>query len=80
MRKHWSEVVVEHVEVKPDKLKVNDEVIVKAWVCLGALEPKDVTVQLYYGTLDSRGADYRRGNARYGLLLPRRRRVVCCRE
>ncbi len=50
------QIAIERVKVEPERLKVNEEVAVHAWVNLGQLEPKDVTVQLYYGSLDSRGA------------------------
>ncbi|MBI5960433.1 MAG: alpha-glucan family phosphorylase [Chloroflexi bacterium] len=51
---NWGKVAIERVEVEPELLKVNEEIHVRAWVDLGVLEPKDVLVQLYYGTLDSR--------------------------
>ncbi len=53
---HWSEIRVDKVEADvPAELKVGAELQVRAQVHLGALEPKDVTVQLYYGPLDTRG-------------------------
>ena len=53
---YWSEIRVDNVEAEvPAKLKVGAELQVRAQVYLGALEPKDVTVQLYYGPLDTRG-------------------------
>jgi starch phosphorylase len=55
IRRKWSTVAVERVEAQPEHLKVGEDVKVRAWIDLGGLEPKDVTVQLYYGSLDSRG-------------------------
>ena len=53
-RENWHAVRIDRVEVEPQQLKVNEEIHVRAWVHLGALEPEDVTVQLYYGPLDSK--------------------------
>ena len=39
----------------PAELKVGAEFQVRAQVNLGALEPTDVTLQLYYGPLDTKG-------------------------
>ncbi len=55
VRANWHTVRVERVLVEPQQLTVRDEISVRAFVDLGALEPEDVTVQLYYGSLDSRG-------------------------
>ncbi len=55
VRAHWGEIAIERVEVTPDKIKVDEEIRVRAWVNLGSLTPQDVTVQLYYGPLDTRG-------------------------
>jgi starch phosphorylase len=53
---HWSEVRVDSVEAEiPAQFKVGDELRVRARVHLGALEPHDVTVQLYYGPIDTKG-------------------------
>jgi len=54
IRDNWARVAIERVEVEPEELKVNEDIHVRAWVDLGPLDPSDVTVQLYYGTLDSR--------------------------
>ncbi len=53
-RKHWDQIAVVRVEAKPKNLKVEQDIHVRAWVDLGKLTPEDVTVQLYYGSLDSR--------------------------
>jgi starch phosphorylase len=56
LHEHWSEIRVDNVEAEvPARLKVGAEFQVRAQVYLGALEPKDVTVQLYYGPLDTMG-------------------------
>ncbi len=55
VRANWHTVRVERVLVEPQQLTVRDEISVRAFVDLGALKPEDVTVQLYYGSLDSRG-------------------------
>jgi len=57
LHEHWSEIRVDSVEAEiPAELKVGTELQVRAQVVLGALEPKDVMVQLYYGPLDTMGA------------------------
>ncbi len=56
LHERWPEIRVDHVEAEiPAELKVGAELQVRAQVRLGALEPKDVTVQLYYGPMDTRG-------------------------
>ncbi len=56
LNKHWPEVRVDNVEAEiPAELRVGTELQVRAQVYLGALEPTDVTVQLYYGLLDTKG-------------------------
>ncbi|MBC8264435.1 MAG: alpha-glucan family phosphorylase [Anaerolineales bacterium] len=56
LHEHWADIRVDNVEAEaPAKLKVGAELQVRAQVNLGALEPKDVAVQLYYGLLDTRG-------------------------
>lgn len=55
VRANWRDVRIERVLVEPQQLTVRDEISVHAFVDLGALRPEDVTVQLYYGALDSRG-------------------------
>ena len=55
VRANWHTVRIDRVLVEPQQLTVRDEISVRAFVDLGALKPEDVTVQLYYGSLDSRG-------------------------
>jgi len=56
VRQHWESIAIRDITIEPsNKLKVNQDMTVKAWVDLGALSPEDVTVQLYSGTLDNRG-------------------------
>ncbi len=54
VRQHWSGVRVTKVEVAPQQVKVGDELTIRALVDLGELEPSDVSVQIYYGSIDSR--------------------------
>ena len=54
VRQHWGGINIERVEIEPEHPKVNEDLNVRAWVNLGKLKPEDVTVQLYYGPLDSR--------------------------
>lgn len=54
VRSSWKDVHIARVEVEPTELKVNEEVMIRVWVDLGPLQPEDVNVQLYYGSLDSR--------------------------
>jgi len=54
-RANWHLLKVERVVVEPQRLTVNDDISVRAFIDLGALQPEDVSVQLYYGSLDSRG-------------------------
>ncbi len=54
VRENWNKVKVLRVEVEPQQLKVDQDIYVRTWVDLGALKPEDVSVQLYYGSLDSR--------------------------
>lgn len=51
----WPKVKVLRVETSGDELKIGSEQQVRAWVELGDLTPEDVTVQLYYGTLNTHG-------------------------
>ena len=52
---HWSEVQIGKVEVaNTEDIKIRQRVPVRAEVDLGALNPRDVDVQIYYGPL---GAD-----------------------
>jgi starch phosphorylase len=56
VQKHWPEIRVESVKADtPDELQVGDELIVRARVHLGPLEPQDVAVELYQGLLDDKG-------------------------
>ena len=52
----WPQVKIENVEVPtPDHVYVGDEFAIRARVCLGALKPEDVEVQLFHGTMDAQG-------------------------
>jgi starch phosphorylase len=52
----WRGVKVSSVEAPRTTLKVGEEIEIKASVQLGQLEPADVTVQFYYGPLNTAGA------------------------
>jgi glycogen phosphorylase len=52
----WSNVRINSVEANAKPvLKVGDDMQVKAWVQLGELAPKDVSVQIYYGRIGATG-------------------------
>ncbi|MGD8626817.1 MAG: alpha-glucan family phosphorylase [Anaerolineae bacterium] len=58
VRDGWGQVRIERVGTERpagDELHVGDQLQVQARVHLGALKPTDVSVQLYYGPLDSEG-------------------------
>jgi starch phosphorylase len=59
----WKQVRVEHVRVSGDSLRVGDPLEVEAEVTLGSLTPQDVTVQVYYGPLTTRGDIAETGSA-----------------
>jgi starch phosphorylase len=55
VRRNWPELRVVSIETDtPSETTVGTELVVKALLHLGALEPADVTVQLYHGPLDTR--------------------------
>jgi starch phosphorylase len=56
VRKEWSRVRIEHVrsDIPPETQVGSDNNVVVA-VRLGALHPEDVTVEMYYGPVDSTG-------------------------
>lgn len=51
----WPQVKIARLEAASKELKIGSEQEVRAWVSLGDLTPADVTVQLYFGTLDTGG-------------------------
>lgn len=56
VRGGWPQVKVETVQSNsPDNLQVGGQIKVSARVNLGQLQPKDVDVQLFHGTVDSLG-------------------------
>lgn len=56
IRDRWSHLRVEKVEAQTlAEVHVNSDVVVQAWVDLGALSPEDVLVQLYYGPVNPAG-------------------------
>jgi len=54
-KSQWDSVKVLDVETTEPNLHVGGELAVKATIELGTLKPSDVTVQLYSGTLNSKG-------------------------
>jgi len=56
LSRHWPEIRVISIETATQaEIKVGSELEVRALIHLGPLEPKDVTVELYHGPLDTRG-------------------------
>jgi starch phosphorylase len=58
MRKHWKEIHIERVWTNgpgEQELEVGDHLRVQAEVRLGSVDPTDVSVELYYGPLNSEG-------------------------
>ncbi|HSW46855.1 MAG TPA: alpha-glucan family phosphorylase [Phycisphaerae bacterium] len=52
----WDDVQINSVEADlPEVAMVGNQLPVKAQVRLGSLDPKEVSVELYYGPLDARG-------------------------
>jgi starch phosphorylase len=55
LRANWQQVRIGSVVSNVDELEVGSEVKVQAEVYLGALEPTDVLVQIYYGQINANG-------------------------
>lgn len=56
VRQHWGDLRIEKVQADTEAdLKVGSHLTVSAELVLGALQPEDVSVELYYGPLDSEG-------------------------
>ncbi len=56
LQEHWHNIRIADVKSNTrDALKVGDVLTVHAQIDLGKFKPKDVTVDLYYGTLDASG-------------------------
>lgn len=51
----WHEIVIEHVDMSANSIKVGNKTDVEARIRLGSLTPDNVRVQLYVGKLDTRG-------------------------
>ena len=51
----WHEVSVLDVDIRDGDVEIGSHTEIHACVALGQLQPADVTVQLYYGMLDSAG-------------------------
>ncbi len=55
INREWGKIAVKRVETSEKTVKVGEEMLVTAFVNLGALTPDDVKVQIYFGRLDSKG-------------------------
>ena len=55
LRTNWQHIKIGNVNSDADQLEVGSEFKVQVEVYLGALEPKDVSVQIYYGQMDAKG-------------------------
>jgi starch phosphorylase len=56
LRTGWSEVAVLGVQSEPDATKtVGESLTISGTVRLGQLKPEDVTVEVYFGTMDHQG-------------------------
>jgi len=56
LRRHWPGVRVVQVDAEgPTEIRVGSQLRVQALVHLGPLPPRDVTVELYHGPLDTKG-------------------------
>lgn len=52
--KNWNNVQISSVQVEVmDRVKVGDEMGIRAWVQLNELKPQDVSAQIYHGPLDA---------------------------
>jgi starch phosphorylase len=53
IREHWHEIKVEYVKSSTSSdIKVGEELTVEAKIYMGALKPKDIQLDIYYGPLD----------------------------
>jgi starch phosphorylase len=56
MRNDWKEIRIDSVETNNTQVvKVGDDMIVKAWVDLGAVKASELSVQIYHGAIDTTG-------------------------
>jgi starch phosphorylase len=51
----WKLIRIQKVTMPSGDIKVGEEIEVRASIALGQLKPEDVSVQLYYGPLNTRG-------------------------
>lgn len=69
----WHNLKIASIETSSKPMvKVGDDMEVRAWVQLGDLAPKDVSVQIYYGKTDSTG-DIKKGEIAPMTLVEERR-------
>jgi len=55
IRANWQNIRISNIISNADEPEVGSEVKVQAEVYLGTIEPKDVSVQIYYGQIDANG-------------------------
>jgi starch phosphorylase len=56
LRERWGSIRIAEIAVEDHKtLKVGETLTVRAQIDLGGLKPEDVSVELYYGSLNARG-------------------------
>jgi starch phosphorylase len=56
LQSKWEEVRIESVDAQiPQEATVGNELPVSAQIRLGSIDPKEVSVELYFGPLDARG-------------------------
>ncbi len=56
MFKHWADLKINSVDVSaPEDINVNQSIAVKSLINLGNLEPHDIQVELYKGSIDTNG-------------------------
>ncbi len=55
VRRAWPNISIQKVQASTEHITVGEALKVEAWVNLGTLKPNDVVVQLYSGSLDSKG-------------------------
>jgi len=57
LRHHWREVAVVRMDHRePGDLQVGTQLEVEAEIAVGSLQPADLRVELYHGTIDSKGS------------------------
>jgi len=55
VRNNWRGLQIKSVQVNTNEATVGSNAQITAYIALGTLKPEDVCVQLYYGSLNTRG-------------------------